>query len=49
MKEHKILGQTQVSKITLQFVCGHFLRKQTVGCTNGHTKIPALNLQVNLL
>ena len=30
MKEHKILGQTQVSKVTLHFVGGRLSRKQTV-------------------
>ena len=30
MNEHEKLGQKQVSKVTLQFVWGHFSRKQTV-------------------
>ena len=30
MKEHKNLDLAQVSKVTLHFVCGHLLRKQTV-------------------
>ena len=34
MKEHKKLGQKQVSKMTLHFVCGHFSRKQTVLLVN---------------
>ena len=30
MKEHEKLGQKQVSKVTLLFVWGHLMRKQTV-------------------
>ena len=31
VKEHKKLAKKQVSKVTLHFVWGHLLRKQTVG------------------
>ena len=39
MKEHEDLDQTQVSKVTLHFVCGHLSRKQPVVFVKSYEKV----------
>ena len=46
MKEHKKLCQKQVSKVTLHFVWGHLMRKQTVVSSLTSSVGPSLDQEI---